>query len=306
MNSRNLLIAMILLLITIVGTFAQFTLVVIPDTQKLSSDEEFGDPNQPDLLFNRMKTMAHWITDHKDSLNIVMVAHLGDMTEDQDVPKQWQRNVDTWKILTDAGIPFAPCQGNHDSISSINKYFPIRDYVNKPYWGGSMNGGIENAYYLFEADGMEFILVVVEEGSVSKKGTNSIVRQWGSSIFAQYPERRGILIAHNITRNGGEQNDIIESNDNVFMSCNGHACENNGNDYWTTTSVGGNTQHLIRSDYQCRGKPYEEGPVPAMFRYYTFKPNEDKIYAYTYNVITESFHTDSDHQFSFTYDMEPK
>jgi hypothetical protein len=288
-----------------VVTFAQFTVVVIPDTQKLSSDEEFGDQNQPDLLFNRMKAMSRWIVDHKDSLNIVMVAHLGDMTEDQDVPIQWQRNVDTWKIVTDAEIPFVPCQGNHDSISSINEYYPVSDFVNKPYWGGSMNGGIENAYYLFEAGGMEFILVTVEEGKIKRKGTNSTVRQWASSIFAQYPERRGILVAHNITREGGEQNDIIEPNDNVFMSCNGHACENNGNDYWTTTSVGGNTQHLMRSDYQCRGEPYISGSVPAMFRYYTFKPDEDKVHAYTYNMITESYHTDSDHQFSFTYDMEP-
>ena len=89
---------------------AQFTFVVMPDTQKLSSDEEFGDPDQPDLLANRMKAMAQWLADKKDSLNIVMVAHLGDMTEDQDTPIQWQRNVDAWKIITDAGIPFAPCQ----------------------------------------------------------------------------------------------------------------------------------------------------------------------------------------------------
>jgi len=281
---------------------SHFTFVVMPDTQKLSSDEEFGNPDQPDLLANRMKAMAQWIADKKDSLNIVMVAHLGDMTEDQNVPIQWQRNVDAWRIITDAGIPFAPCQGNHDSISSINKYFPISDYATKPYWGGSMNDGIENAYYLFEAGGMEFILVVVEEGSIRKKGTNSTVREWASSVFAKYPERRGILTAHNITRNGGEQKDIIEPNDNVFMSCNGHDCGNNGNDYWTTTSTGGNTQHLIRSDYQCRG----DRSGGAMFRYYVFKPKENKVYAYTYDMISEAYHTDAEHQFSFTYKMKSK
>lgn len=305
MKNKNLLLSIIFLLIVNAVTFAQFTIVVIPDTQKLSSDEEFGDPNQPDLLFNRMKAMARWIADHKDSLNIIMVANLGDMTEDHDVPIQWQRNADTWQILDSAGIPWSPCQGNHDSISAINEYFPISDFENRSYWGGSMDGGIENAYYLFEADGMKFIQVVVEEGSISGKGTNNTVRQWSSSIFAQYPERRGILIAHNITRDGGEQHDIMEPNDNVFMSCNGHSCENNGNDYWTTTSAGGKTQHLIRSDYQCRGEPYSEGSVPAMLRYYTFQPDEDRVYAYTYDVVAESYHTDSDHQFSFNYNMEP-
>ena len=55
-----------------VVTFAQFTLVVIPDTQKLMSDEEFGDPNQPDLLFNRMKAMAWWMTHHQFSFSYDM------------------------------------------------------------------------------------------------------------------------------------------------------------------------------------------------------------------------------------------
>jgi len=304
MKKKNLFLVLILLLILNVATSAQFTIVVIPDTQKLSSDEEYGDPDQPDLLFNRMKSMAQWIADQKDNLNIVMVANLGDMTEDQNVAVQWQRNVETWEIVTDAGIPFVPCQGNHDSISSINEYFPVSDYLNKPYWGGSMNGGIENAYYLFEADGMKFIQVVVEEGSIKGRGTSTRVRKWASSVFAKYPDRRGILIAHNITRDGGEQKDIMEPNDNVFMSCSGHSCANNGNDYWTTTSTGGNIQHLLRSDYQCRGEPSTEGPVAAMLRYYTFMPTEDTVYAYTYNIITGSWHTDPDHQFSFSYDME--
>ena len=41
MNNKNLLLTMLLLLIMNVGSFAQFTVVVIPDTQKLSSEEEW-------------------------------------------------------------------------------------------------------------------------------------------------------------------------------------------------------------------------------------------------------------------------
>ncbi len=88
--------------------FAQFTIGVIPDTQKLTSSE-FGDPDE---LFERMKDIARWYADHKEELNIVFVTHLGDMTEDKDVAIQWQRNIEAWQILINAGIPFAPCQGN--------------------------------------------------------------------------------------------------------------------------------------------------------------------------------------------------
>jgi len=124
------------------NTRPSFTLVVIPDTQKLTADEELGDPQEPELLYHRMKAMAQWIADQKDSLNIVMVAHLGDMTEDQDVEIQWQRNVETWKVLSEADIPFVPCQGNHDSIPSLNQFFPINNFVDKPYWfsGEIMDG----------------------------------------------------------------------------------------------------------------------------------------------------------------------
>jgi hypothetical protein len=45
---------------------------------------------------------------------------------------------------------------------------------------------------------------------------------------------------------------------------------------------------------------------PASFlRYYTFKPNEDRVYAYTFNLRTKSYETDSNSQFPFYYDMEP-
>ena len=68
MKNANYLTAMFLMLMVNISALAQseFTFVVMPDTQKLSSDEEFGDPDHPDLLANRMKAMAQWIVDKKD------------------------------------------------------------------------------------------------------------------------------------------------------------------------------------------------------------------------------------------------
>jgi hypothetical protein len=286
--------------------FADFTIGIIPDTQKLS-DTAFGSDG-PQM----MKNIAQFFVDHKAALNVVMVAHVGDMTEKIDASPgtgkdaQWQRNKDAWDILLNANIPFAPCQGNHDpDLSNLNKYFPVSTFSQLPYWGGSRSGQIENAYYLFTADGMDFIL------GVSEFGRNTSVNSWLNGVYTTYAARRGILISHSglsQVNSGAEDwlvDDVIRKHDNIFLANMGHLCENNGNEHWTSTSPSGDIQHLIRTDYQCRGKPYNNNPAAAMFRYYTFKPNENRVYAYTYNIRTQFYETDGDSQFSFYYNMGP-
>ena len=295
-------LAIVFVKLRINETQANFTLVFIPDTQKLSSDEEFGDPKRPELLFSRMKAMATWIADHKDSLNILFVAHLGDMTEDHDGEIQWERNVDTWIILNEAGIPLIPCHGNHDSISALNEYFPVREYQANEFWGGSMNGGIENAYYLFEENQMKFILVL------RQFGPDKEVDEWVNDVFSKYSERRGIFITHNgmSQMKGGTHHveNILKKHDNIFMAHMGHVTKNNGNEYWISNSSNGKDQHILRANYQNRIDSSLSATPMAILRYYTFKPNENKIFAYTYNVTTGSYYKDPDHQFSISDNMD--
>ena len=131
-------------------TFAQdFTIGVIPDWQKLTYLGTDGA--------QQMKNITQWFVDHKQELNIIFVAILGDMTQGtyNDTTysaDQWNRNVEALSILRSFGIPFSPSKGNHDPYLAINKYFPVSYFENEPYWGGSMNGKIENAgltRYLF-------------------------------------------------------------------------------------------------------------------------------------------------------------
>jgi len=68
----------------------------------------------------------------------------------------------------------------------------VSDFENTETWGGSMNGGIENAYYLFSAGGMDFVLVLLEEP------TDGNAIEWGNDIFQMHSNRRGIFAAHNI------------------------------------------------------------------------------------------------------------
>jgi hypothetical protein len=296
----NLFILAAVLMCTAAGCAPKarpFTIGVIPDWQNLTyTGKESAE---------RMKDIARFFVDRKQDLNVVFVTSVGDMTEGQFnsakySENQWKKNKDALGILRDNGIPFSPCQGNHDPYVAINKYFPVSDFENQPYWGGSMNGGIENAYYLFEAGGMKFILLTTQwEKSDS-------VNTWANSVFEQYSSRRAVFVSHSgfsqVKGNAYLVDPIVRKHDNIFLATQGHLCEANGEEYWTTASAGGNMQHLIRTDYQCR----DVNDIPAaMLRYYTFKPEENRVYAYTYDIRTQSYETDESSQFSFHYEMKP-
>jgi hypothetical protein len=262
----------------------EFTIAVIPDTQKLSESNQGK---------NLMIAMNQFLVDRKAELNVKFVISLGDMTQDGNDDDEWARVKEAYDVFPPAGIPFAPCRGHHDNINSINKWFPVSDFENTPTWGGSMNGGIENAYYLFSAGGMDFVLVLNEE---PYDGT---AKNWANDIFRQHSDRRGIFAAHNIQPGGGEQDNLITQHDNIFMAVAGHDCRSNGEDHWTSTSPSGYTQNLMLTDYQGRSN---EG---AFVRYYTFKPNEDQVCARTYNITDQAYEEDGDSQFCFYYDMQP-
>jgi len=86
---------------------------------------------------------------------------------------------------------------------------------------------------------------------------NSSVNSWVNKIFDLYSDRKAIFVTHSglskeVINDTYLVDSIVIKNDNIFLGLMGHLCESTGEEYWTTTSKGGNTQHLIRSDYQCR------------------------------------------------------
>ncbi len=275
-----------------------FTIGVIPDWQKLTYLGTDGA--------EQMKAICQWFVDHKKELNIVFVASLGDMSQGnyKDTTystDQWKRNIEALSLLRAANIPFSPNQGNHDPAVALNKYFPVSYFEKEKYWGGSMNGKIENAYYFFKTSGMKFMVLNTQWQK------NIDVNKWANKTLDKYKKYRTIYITHSgiskeVVNDTYLVDSIVRKHDNIFLANMGHLCESEGEEYWKTTSVGGKTQHLIRTDYQCRNVKN----IPAsMFRYYTFKPNENKVYAYTYNLRTQAYETDADSQFSFDYEMKP-
>ena len=278
------LILTIILTINIHFAYADFTIGVMPDTQVLSETPQGAA---------MISAMTQFFADNKQTLNLVFVASLGDMTENGNSTTEWNRIKTSYNILKDAGIPFSPCQGNHDNANSLNNFFPVSDFSSSPYWGGAYNNSMLNSYFLFTVDKMDFLILT------NQYTENAQATAWANSIYAQYPNRRAILANHDIAKNGWVLSNIISKNNNIFMGLCGHDTRMDGEEYWTSTSPNGNTQHLLMTDYQGR----RDGG--ATVRYYTFKPDEDRIYAFTYNLTTKTYETDESSQFSFEYDMVP-
>jgi len=288
---KNILLIVNLALLLSIHARADFTIGFIPDTQNMT---------QTDVDAQKIKAMNQFFVDNKNSLNVVFVAALGDMAqsspgnEDGDdmvaIPAEYDRLKEAYDIYNLAGIPYAPCMGNHDPISAMNQWFPVSHFENTPTWGGSMNGGIENAYYLFEADSMNFLLVTVEYDAPDE------VLNWARKIFAQYPLRRGIFVTHRLTPidSSQAQKQVIEQSDNVFLSVAGH---NSQESYWTSTSPSGNQQHNFIVDFQ------DQPDGGATVRYYIFRSKENGIDVRTYNIPTKTHYKDDDSHFFFNYNM---
>ena len=150
---------------------------------------------------------------------------------------------------------------------------------------------------MFSAEGMDFILVVAQW-----KGDNS-VKNWANGIFSDNTDRRGIFAAHLLNQDSDYETGIVKKNDNIFLTLSGHRGPppDGREEYWITKSPDGSTQHNAMTDYQGGWVHKDKG---ATVRYYTFKPAENRICAFTWNTTHEVFETDEDSEFCMEYEMD--
>lgn len=284
MNRKVLLI--ILLASFNVLNAQNFTFGTIPDTQNLTETDEDAE---------LITDITQWYVDNRDSLNLVFVASLGDMTQ-WGAEEQWERIRKSYNVFKDAGLPYAPCQGNHDpTLDLMNKYFPVKEFEQTATYGDMLNG-IENAYYLFSANEMDFIVVVIQSHDQYIGPYDTLSIDWANNILNKYADRHAIFITHDFFERKNLVHDVITKHDNLFLAICGHSCARE--QYWTEFSPNGREVHCIMSDYQC------DPDKGATLRYYNFNADEKLISAYTYNITTQTFETDSNSQFSFTMPVE--
>ncbi len=298
-------------------TAPDFTVVAIPDTQHY-----VDDPGRAATF----TTQTNWIVNNRAPLNIVFASHLGDITEHQDqFIVEWQRADTSLRVLEANGVPFGMSPGNHDQYPSgvanfYDQFFPPSRFLGLPWYGGYLGAEAgdpnrlnKDNYELFSAGGLDFLAIHIETDWPSYAVT------WADKIIKRYPNRRVILSTHaflntssvrptatQFGRTDGSMSaeavwqQLIRPNCNVFMVINGHYP---GEGRRTDLNNCGQPVHQVLTDYQSLANGGD-----GWLRYYTFKPSENKIYAYTYSPTRNGgagqFDTKASSQFSLDYAMQ--
>jgi hypothetical protein len=147
-----------------------FTIVVLPDTQYYSK-------GYPQIL----QAQVQWIIDNRVNLNIVYVAHVGDVVDSSRLKPQWKNAANALLRLEDAkltgmrdGIPFGMVPGNHDHAGPgeakfFNEFFGLPLFEKKPWYGGHFGSNNNSHFDRFNAGDEEFIVVYVDYRTADKK-----------------------------------------------------------------------------------------------------------------------------------------
>lgn len=259
----------------------EWTLVVVPDTQHYSQ-------NRANAPVAHMHKAFDWLVQIKDRLNIQFVQGLGDITESQSNSWEWDNSSSAWYKLLHQ-MPHMPVQGNHDSIASMNRYFPVSTYAYENWWGG-YSSGIENNYALLTIGRENYLFLHLRaHDQYSKPGTAPLA--WANQVVSNHRNRKVIVATHDIWATRTIRDGLLSKHDNIIMANAGHDCVREA--YYTTTGPNGGVSNNFVADFQC------DGQEVMLLRYYIFKPMEDKVDYYTYSPVTDRFEVDSSSQGSF-------
>ncbi len=168
-------------------------------------------------------------------------------------------------------------------------------------------------YELFSAGGLDFLILHLEYRHAGRTRSSGPTR-----LSTQYPDRRVIICTHAFLNTSNTRptspvrpdrrdsalqivwTQLVKPNCNVFIVVNGHYP---GEGRRTDLNDCGDPVHQVLTDYQSRANGGD-----GWLRYYTFKPTENKIYAYTYSPSrlggAGEFETDASSQFTLDYDMQ--
>ena len=290
------------------GPAPDFTIIALPDTQFYSRD-----------LSPIFSQQTQWIVNNKALMNIVHVAHLGDCVENgNSFTSEWDHanaaislieNPSTTGLIH--GLPYGIAVGNHDQTPSgnpagnstqlYNTYFGESRFLGRTYYGGHFGSNNDNHFSLFSASGMDFIVIYLEFDPAA----NPTVLAWADNLLKTHVNRRAIIVSHYITEPGdpapfGLQGqaiyDALKGNGNLFLMLAGHRPEEGRR----TDIFNGNTVHTLMSDYQGRANGGD-----GWLRILEFSPANNQIRVRTYSPSLNQFETDTDSEFTLSYDMTP-
>lgn len=267
---------------------SNFTIIVLPDTQKYSQ-------SYPHIFTNQTK----WIAKKKNDMNIVFVTHEGDIVQNHNSDIEWQNANNSISIL-DNKVPYGLLPGNHDMPTTLyNKYFPPSRYKEYTWYKGNYKGN-NNNYQLFSAGGDNYIILHLEFCP------SSDVIKWANKILKNYSDRKAIINTHGYINQNAQRTvhgcsdtnyiwgSLIIANDNIFLVLCGHI----DTESRRTDTVKGREIHQLLANYQ-----NNENGGNGWLRIMQFLPSEDKIHVQTYSPYLDKYETDANSEFTLSFDM---
>lgn len=282
-----------------------FTLIMLPDTQYYSSSLNGGSP----AIY---RAQTQWIVDNISALNIGYTQQIGDCVENGDTyPAQWDSAWTALGLLENPvttglpeGLPYGVTVGNHDqtpngdpagTTTGYNQFFGADHFAGRAYYGGHYGSNNDNHYELWSASGLDFIMISLEYDT----SPDAPVLAWAESLLVAYPERWGILSAHNLIGTGNPGTfstqgqtiyDSLKDNPNLFLMLCGH----NTGEGRRSDIYEGRTVHTILADYQARANGGD-----GWLRIHTFRPDDGVLRTRTYSPTLDLYEADADSSSQF-------
>ncbi|MCY1072820.1 metallophosphoesterase [Nannocystis sp. RBIL2] len=292
-----------------------FTIVILPDTQNYT---------QFPGNFPQYPAQTQWVWDHRNTDNIVAVLHNGDVVQHGNIEEiEWERAETAMSTLEKTGtkfpdgIPYGIAVGNHDNGASFhddvpnsttlfNKYFGVKRFEDRAYYGGHYGNKNDNNWILVRAGNLDIVMVSLEyRGDL---GQNPDVLAWARGVFEDHPHALGIVNSHHIVKANGDFSaegkqiyDVMKKVDNVQLMTSGHIKQFRAR---RTDNYMGHKIHSMLADYQDLILPGEgcAGGCGYM-RIWRFSPKKNQVKVETYSPSLDKSMTSDKEQFTLTLDL---
>lgn len=152
-----------------------YSFAVIGDTQILAK-------NYPE----KYTALYDWVLANVESKKIKFVMGLGDITNDSTVA-EWDLAKQNIHRM-DGVVPYSLVRGNHDTVATMNKYFPLSDYKN--VLGGHYKNSIFDSWQELVVGEIKYLIFTLDYGAQDP------VLKWAEEIIAAHPEHNVIITTH--------------------------------------------------------------------------------------------------------------
>lgn len=293
--------------------------VVLPDTQTYLE-------SCPEVF----KSQVDWILKNKNGIDVVI--HVGDLTQDNH-PTEWMLMSEYFSKIENIGLPYTFSLGNHDlgskpgkfsdvhNTSVANKYFPVKRFANKKYWGGSYDKDlVDNHFITIRSEGIDWLIMSLEFGPsddvlewankvISRNSNKAVIINTHAYLYSDStwldngdwwrPQAYGIGKDSARTVNDGKQiwEKLISKHPNILAVFCGHVLKSGVGTLVSKNEYGNNVYQML-ANYQ-RGVDGSQNGGNGYLRIITFDEKKGRMEVKTYSTWENKYHPSLQHNFIF-------